>query len=224
MTRRSCQVSGVRVTSIEPRPPEVTMRSNLSHFVRSAMSATSLLVTLSACELPTAPSADKSIEPTLVAPSLSLTSSFRSAGRFFPPYYGQWCGPSWSGGSTGSESSIDRLDSACKKHDESYAAADRYWQPLFKYARTLSASWSYCQSWKAAYKTADGVLKTAAQSLSSLTMLQASMTRGDAPDVWGYDRRVYGTHVLSATGRSLYRDGVVAASVTGLFKNPPCII
>lgn len=144
------------------------------------------------------------------------------AGQFGLRYYGKWCGPDWSGGTAGGELPIDRMDTACRTHDRAYESANNYWGPKYRAATTTTMKNSYCTSWRTAYKNADNSLAASAANLPSRIALAYSVSRGETPDVWGYDKRIYGAHPWSAYQRSDYAYNVRIVNALLLFRDPAC--
>lgn len=165
--------------------------------------------------------------PAANRPSMAAAAAaYLSPGRFSITYYGNWCGGGWSGGVSGgafgSAAPVDKMDVACQKHDYAYQAADQYWGPKYKAAKTTSDRKSYCTSWRDAYASANKALAVAASLLPGRVALAWSMTIGETPDVWGYDSRIYGPHPWKAYQRNDYAERVITAKVLGLFNDPPC--
>lgn len=141
--------------------------------------------------------------------------------RYGGRYYGNWCGPGWSGGRDGAAGTgvpVDDLDQQCQYHDRAYAAADDYWGPLYAAAETTSAQNEACASWRGVYWSVDGVLTRAVRGLPEL----AGTVHHSRPDGWNYDPAVFGTHPLTTGERINYRDLVILAGNLGFFNDPPC--
>jgi len=49
-----------------------------------------------------------------------VASMKRDVEKFSLPIYGKWCGPGWSGGKSGKDGPIDKVDAACQAHDYCY--------------------------------------------------------------------------------------------------------
>ena len=163
--------------------------------------------------------------PGLQTPATVLTSSMYSAasqGRFSLFDYGNWCGPDYSGGFTGNEPPIDSLDSACQVHDRAYGAADATWGSEYANATTQQKRVKACQAWFSSYKSADDKLSAVALRLPREGLLEQSMARGDIPDVWGFDARVYGPHERTGNQRDNYRVHLLGVRLTQTFRDPDC--
>jgi hypothetical protein len=183
------------------------------------------IMSMAACELPTEmPPSDKLARDARshalpASLTVALFTAYKSPGIFVAEYYGNWCGPNWSGAG-GVLAPIDKLDTACKTHDKAFAAADTKWTTKYKKAKNASERKTYCTSWRNDYKAANTALSLAASRLPDRNTLASSMKRGDTPDVWGYDSRIYGPHPYTATKRFNYAVGTIA--LTWAFKDPPC--
>lgn len=200
----------------------MTPRNAVRTLFRAAMTV-GTLVTVTACkDLPTSvPDFGMNVPPSGASPAF-VGTTYKSTGKFSTTYYGNWCGSFWSGGTTGKESPIDRLDTACQTHDGAYGTADAYWGQQYRAATTRTARASACTSWRLNYFNANNALASAAYNLPGRSALEKSVTSMEKPDVWGYDSRIFGPHPRSAYQRVTFRDGLVAVRVTGLFKDPPC--
>lgn len=178
-----------------------------------------LAVSLAACERGVDAIAGVESEPTFAA-----TATSSSTGKFGTEYYGNWCGPSWSGGVTGligTAAPIDNLDRACKDHDLAYDKADKTWAPKYAAANWFT-KFSVCSSWKTDYTTANNTLARVARNLPGVTLLIASMQAGQTPDVWGYNSNTFGPMPRTALQRDTFRNNVVAVNALQLFKKPAC--
>jgi hypothetical protein len=140
---------------------------------------------------------------------------------FFPPRYGNWCGPRWSGGFSGgplgSGEPVDDLDLACKLHDLGYISADTYWKPIYD-AAALSARSAVCGSWRAAYRSNDDALRARTFNLPDLNT-------NSTPDTWNYDPRVFGPHPWNANSRINFQTNIITFDLLRGFaiaKDPPC--
>jgi hypothetical protein len=150
------------------------------------------------------------------------TYSAASQGQFSLQHYGNWCGGDWSGGFTGVEPPIDNMDSACQTHDRAYATADAHWGNEYANAPTTPKRVLACNSWRLSYVFANNTLARAAIGLPSKSALEQSIARGDTPDVWGFDPRVFGPHQRTVAQRDYYRYRVLIARATFVFKDPSC--
>lgn len=141
--------------------------------------------------------------------------------RYGGEFYGNWCGPDWSGGVTssgGSGAPVDDLDRQCRFHDLAYAGADAYWKPIYDKAKTAAARKQACDSWLSVYRSADVALTEAGRALPSLV----GTIHPTRPDAWNFDPTVFGRHPRTTGQRNDYRVSAVISGNLGLFKKPPC--
>lgn len=196
-----------------------------------------LIAALNACSAssPTAPSTDgigaPRVESSISSPpsgssqgqSSAATSASVNTGspKYGGKFYGNWCGPGWSGGKTGTSGTatpVDELDQQCGYHDRAYAAADAYWSQSYNRAASSAAKKQACDSWYSAYRSADVALTSAARALPHL----AGTVTSHRPDGWHYDPNIFGVHPRSTGQRIDYRDAAIITGNSGLFKAPGC--
>jgi hypothetical protein len=184
-----------------------------------------LLLALMGChQSADSPTAPASPSVTTIALAGKATPTYSDPGQFTITKYGNWCGGDWGGGYSRTASAIDRLDTACRNHDNTYAAANAKWSESYKAAPPSSTTrLVYCRAWIEDYSKANSQLVSAAKKLPALEDLRKSMERGDTPDAWNYDSRIYGPHRQNAGQRVAYVNRLKTASVLNLFYSPNCI-
>jgi hypothetical protein len=149
-------------------------------------------------------------------------------------WYGNWCGPEWSGGQAGPigiGEPVDALDSACRSHDLAWAAMDAFWVSRFAEASTAAEREKACRSWQLEYIDATRDLKATALRLSVELAAYVS-----GPDPWGYDPAVFGPPHPTRLIRTRYIAALLAGSNVDpvgrhlpppflpkqFFNRPPC--
>lgn len=190
---------------------------------RAVIVAAALTAVAACSDVPTSvPDFNREPLPTDIAAAYAAAATYASTGKFSALYYGNWCGPSWSGGSSRREPPIDQMDVACQTHDRDYVIADSYWGQQYRTAKTKALRAAACTSWRYNYFNANNALMSAAAVLPAKSALEKSMKAKETPDVWGFDSRIFGPHPRTAAQRVVFRDAVIAVRLTGLFKDPPC--
>lgn len=153
---------------------------------------------------------------TVIAAGINLGSP-KYGGKF----YGNWCGPDWSGGVTnkiGDAIPVDDLDLLCRHHDSGYAGADSYWGPIYRKAKTTADRKKACNSWLWVYRQTDVAMTSAVRNLPSLV----GTIHPTRPDAWKYDPTIFGVHPRTVAQRQAYKVSAVITGNLGLFKTPPC--
>jgi hypothetical protein len=167
---------------------------------------------------------------TLLPTNIGLTETAVDIGhaKFGGLFYGNWCGPDWSGGEhkvgIGTGAPVDILDTQCRRHDLAYHAADVALAPEYYDPATTPKHRSVlCNQWNSDYKNADKVLT---RNVEKYVPVSPQPYYSDAPDNWGYDPRIFGE--LDAT-TNLFRLGYRAAirlvssvEALALRHPPPC--
>jgi predicted phage tail protein len=144
---------------------------------------------------------------------LSVMMVFTGSPQYGATRYGNWCGAGWNGGQEGlafgSGAAVDDLDGACRIHDWAYRSADATWRPVRDAAPVGSAARAQaCESWRAAFRTADEQLYGRAFNLP--------IGPTGNPDSWNYDSRIFGQHPWSSVKRDLWVSYLITVFYTGL--------